>query len=206
MAYRVEQRVTAEPAIAVVVQLMIASERSGVMFTADPATGATDRIIIEAVLGQGEAIVSGMVEPDTYRVAKTGPALLSVRTGYQQFAISRAADGSDHRVELDATAAAAQVLPEEHILEIARLGIATEQQYGKPQDIARHRVGDRRGHRVSRPVPPDHHPFPRGRKRGAADAGPATGPASRPCDLAGKDGRPGPGVDQPHRAGAFGGR
>ena len=75
-AYRVTQHLTAEPAIAVVVQRMVESERSGVMFTADPATGDRSRVVIEAALGQGEVVVGGQVEPDTYVVAKDGPAIV----------------------------------------------------------------------------------------------------------------------------------
>ena len=71
--YRGDRLLTAEPSIAVVVQEMIPSERSGVMFTLDPSTGETDHIVIEAAFGQGEVVVGGMVEPDTYVVDKSGP-------------------------------------------------------------------------------------------------------------------------------------
>jgi pyruvate,water dikinase len=70
ISYRAAEKITEEPAIAVIVQEMVPSESSGVMFTADPSTGNTDRLVIEAVFGQGEAIVSGAVEPDTYLVRK----------------------------------------------------------------------------------------------------------------------------------------
>src|SRR5512133_654068 len=75
LAYRAEQHLNEEPAIAVIIQKMIFSEVSGVMFTADPTTGARDRMIIESVFGQGEAIVSGRVEPDTYVLDNVGPRL-----------------------------------------------------------------------------------------------------------------------------------
>ena len=52
LAYRAEQHLGEEPAIAVIIQKMIFSEVSGVMFTADPTTGARDRMIIESVFGQ----------------------------------------------------------------------------------------------------------------------------------------------------------
>ena len=95
LAYRAEQQLTEEPAIAVIVQKMIFSEVSGVMFTADPTTEALDRMIIESVFGQGEAIVSGRVEPDTYILDKVGPQLISVRQGKQKFKIVRGPDGAD---------------------------------------------------------------------------------------------------------------
>ena len=50
-------------------------------------------MIIESVFGQGEAVVSGRVEPDTYILDKTGPRVLSVRQGRQQFKIVRDPDG-----------------------------------------------------------------------------------------------------------------
>jgi pyruvate,water dikinase len=70
LAYRLHSGVQEEPAIAVIVRQMIESDRSGILFTADPTTGEQEGLIIEAILGQGEAMVSGMVEPDTYAVSK----------------------------------------------------------------------------------------------------------------------------------------
>ncbi len=82
MSYRAAAEVDGEPTLAVIVQKMIPSERSGIMFTADPSDGDTGRIVIEAILGQGEAIVSGMVEPDTYLVPKQPLHVASVRVGH----------------------------------------------------------------------------------------------------------------------------
>lgn len=61
-----------EVRIAVVVQEMIESEVAGVMFTADPVTGARDRIVVDAGAGLGEAVVSGLVTPDHYVLDRTG--------------------------------------------------------------------------------------------------------------------------------------
>jgi pyruvate,water dikinase len=135
IAYRATEQVADEPAIAVIVQEMVPSECSGIIFTADPSTDATDRIVVEAIFGQGEAIVSGMVEPDTYIVRKDGPRLLSVRVGHQTSKIIRGTDGSDHEIELSAEDGARRVLTDEQILDLARLAIAVEQHYGSPQDI-----------------------------------------------------------------------
>lgn len=135
IAYRAHRKMAGRPAIAVVVQRMVPSEISGVMFTVDPASGDTGTLVIEAVLGQGETIVSGMVEPDTYLVGRSGPTVLSIRVGNQRFAIMRGPDGADQRVDLEPAAAAQRILADQRILEIARLGIATEQHYGRPQDI-----------------------------------------------------------------------
>jgi len=134
VAYRASRRFTADPAMAVVVQLMIASERSGVAFTADPTTDATDRVVVEAAFGQGEVVVSGSVEPDTYVVAKDGGEILSRRLGLKSFKIVRGPDGRDQRVELDETQAEAQVLSDDEVREIAAIAIRSEQHAGSPQD------------------------------------------------------------------------
>jgi pyruvate, water dikinase len=135
LAYRAEQRLTEEPAIAVVIQKMIFSEVSGVMFTADPTTGALDRMIIESVFGQGEAIVSGRVEPDTYILDKVGPRLLSVRQGKQKFKIVRGPDGADVEQPLDAGEVDRRSLSQAEIIAIAELGLRAQQHYGTPQDL-----------------------------------------------------------------------
>ena len=132
--YRGDKSLTAEPAIAVVVQEMIPSERSGVMFTLDPSTGETGHIVIEAAFGQGEVVVSGLVEPDTYVVDKKGLRLLHVRVGTQHFKIVRGPDGEDRRVDLDSDEGGRRVLDDNEVVEVARLGLVVEQLYGSPQD------------------------------------------------------------------------
>ncbi|MBU3748964.1 MAG: phosphoenolpyruvate synthase, partial [Mycobacterium sp.] len=134
VSYRASRGFTADPAMAVVVQLMIASERSGVAFTADPTTDATDRVVVEGAFGQGEVVVSGSVEPDTYVVAKSNGEILSRRTGYKSFKIIRGADGRDQRVELDDTQARAQVLNDDEVRAIAEIAVRSERHAGCPQD------------------------------------------------------------------------
>ena len=134
IAYRAVEAVTDEPSLAVIVQVMVPSERSGVMFTADPATGDTDRIVIEAALGQGEVVVSGLVEPDTYVVTKKGPTLQSVRVGHQTMKIVRGPDGADVEVQLSDEEGGRRVLTDQEILQLAELGLSVEHHYGSPQD------------------------------------------------------------------------
>ncbi len=134
VAYRASRGFTADPAMAVVVQLMIASERSGVAFTADPTTDATDRVVVEGAFGQGEVVVSGSVEPDTYVVAKATGEILSRRMGFKSFKIVRGADGKDLRVELDEAQAEAQVLNDDEVREIADIAVRSERHAGSPQD------------------------------------------------------------------------
>lgn len=135
VSYRATNALLGEPLMGVVVQEMIASERSGIMFTADPVTGATDRIVVEAVLGQGEAIVSGSVEPDTYVVDKSGPRVLETRIGHQATKIVRGPDGADLVVALEGVEADARILSDTEVIELARLALRVEEHYGRPQDI-----------------------------------------------------------------------
>jgi pyruvate, water dikinase len=152
LAYRAEQQLTEEPAVAVIIQKMIFSEASGVMFTADPTTGALDRMIIESVFGQGEAIVSGRVEPDTYILDKGGPRLLSVRQGKQKFKIVRGPDGADIEQPLDAGEVDRRSLCQAEIIAIADLGLRAERHYGTPQDLEWARAAGETYLAQSRPI------------------------------------------------------
>src|SRR5487761_2020686 len=134
IAYRVTRQLLDTPAMGVIVQEMIPSERSGVMFPADPSNGALGRVVIEGAFGQGEVVVSGEVEPDTYVLAKEGPTLPHVRVGTKAFKLVLAPSGGDLHVDLTADEASARVLSDEETVELARLGLATEAHYGAPQD------------------------------------------------------------------------
>jgi pyruvate,water dikinase len=134
LAYRQTQGLLDVPSIGVIVQEMIPSEQSGVMFTADPSTGDTSHIVIDAAFGQGEVVVSGEVEPDTYIVDKSGPSILHIRVGTKDFKIVRGPDGKDQVITLDPAEASARVLNDDQVLALARLGQAVEAHYKAPQD------------------------------------------------------------------------
>ncbi|MCV7058617.1 phosphoenolpyruvate synthase [Mycolicibacterium gilvum] len=134
ITYRASRGFLGTPAMAVVVQKMIDSEKSGVAFTADPSTGARDRVVIEAAFGLGEVVVSGSVEPDTYVVSKETMEPIDVRLGNKTFKIVRGEDGSDTVVQLDDATAASRVLTDEELHSVAELAIATERHNGCPQD------------------------------------------------------------------------
>lgn len=135
VAYRKTERLRDEPALAVVVQRMVSSDRSGVIFTADPATADSSRIVIEAAFGLGEVVVGGQVEPDTYTVAKRGPRLLEARVGHKAFKVVRGPEGAERRVELSEEEAGRRVLRDEEILALVSLAMQVEEHYGAPQDI-----------------------------------------------------------------------
>jgi pyruvate,water dikinase len=135
VAYRRTRNLTTEPAIAVIVQEMVESERSGVTFTVDPSTGDASTIVIEGAFGLGEVVVGGQVEPDTYRVAKEGPRLADVRVGVQSFMIAADPRGGDTRTSLSPAEGGRRVLSDDEALDLARLAIRVEEHYGKPQDM-----------------------------------------------------------------------
>lgn len=166
VAYRTSRGFSADPAMAVVVQTMIASERAGVAFTADPTTDAEDRVVIEGAFGQGEVVVSGSVEPDTYVVAKETGEVLSRRIGYKSFKIVRGADGSDLTVDIPEADRQAQVLSDEEVRAIAEIAVRSERHSGCPQDTEWAIAGGKTWivqtrpittlHRAGKPVPETH--------------------------------------------------
>lgn len=133
VAYRASQKIEDEPAIAVVVQRLVQSERSGVMFTADPSTGDRNRIVIEAAFGLGEVVVSGSVEPDTYVVdRKTGA--IEARIGTKDVEIVPL-NGRQEKRAVEDERRRARVLSDEEIEALAQMGERIERHYGAPQDI-----------------------------------------------------------------------
>ncbi|HID09183.1 TPA: phosphoenolpyruvate synthase, partial [Candidatus Micrarchaeota archaeon] len=104
--------------LAAVVQKMVDSEVSGIMFTAHPVTGEP-KIIIEAGWGQGEAIVSGMVTPDRYVVDKNTFQILEKKVSEQRVMIVRGPEGGSQKVEVPADMRARQKLPDDKIVALA---------------------------------------------------------------------------------------
>ncbi|BBX73075.1 phosphoenolpyruvate synthase [Mycobacterium shinjukuense] len=135
ISYRASRGFVADPAMAVVVQRMVASERAGVAFSIDPSTGERDHIVIEAAVGLGEVVVSGKVQPDTYVVDKKTLRVLDAKIGHQAFKIERGPDGHDAIVELGAAQAEARVLDDDALRRVAELVIAAEAHHGCPQDV-----------------------------------------------------------------------
>jgi rifampicin phosphotransferase len=119
-------------ALAVVVQQMVQSDVSGVLFTANPLTGKRDETIIDATFGLGEALVSGQVEPDHYVVDAAGK-IVSKMLGAKALAIRGKAGGGTQTT--GEPAADVQALPDEQIAELARLGRQSVAAFGGPQDM-----------------------------------------------------------------------
>ncbi len=135
LAYRRERRVDEEPAIAVVIQRMAPCDAAGVMFTSDPADPSGRSLVIEAALGLGEVVVSGLVEPDTYVVDRRTRQEIDARLGHQDCRMLAAPDGTVRRETLDEASAAGRVLTTEDVAALAELGRTIEAHYGSAQDV-----------------------------------------------------------------------
>ena len=134
--YRLSRGMAAEMPVAVVVQRMIPSQKSGVIFTADPATGAADQVVIEAAWGLGEVVVGGQVTPDHYVVNKWSGVVVEQRVAEKEFLLEALPEGGTRRVELDHDARGnGAVLTEADLAALVRLALASEQHYGAPQDM-----------------------------------------------------------------------
>ncbi len=118
--------------MAVVVQKMVASEISGVMFTSDPVTGE-EHTVIEASWGLGESIVSGLVTPDRYVVSKDGEIIeVSIKNKEQGFFLI---DGQNKQIDIEPEKASVRCA-DDHILKlIAEQGKKLKDHFGCPQDI-----------------------------------------------------------------------
>ncbi|OIP23362.1 phosphoenolpyruvate synthase [bacterium CG_4_10_14_0_2_um_filter_33_32] len=119
--------------IAVPVQLMVQSEKSGIMFTIDPVTNDRSKIIIEAGFGLGEAIVLGAVTPDRYIVDKATLQITDKEINSQDFKITRVNE-ENKEVALADDEKSAQKLTDEEIIKLATLGKKIEEHYNWPQD------------------------------------------------------------------------
>ncbi len=122
-----------EVSLAVIVQKMVDSVKSGVVFSKDPAH-KNDNVVIEAVWGLGEGIVSGKITPDKYVIS---PELETIDTkiANKKIAITRDAGGKKVTVKLREEKSKDQVLKEYEIKKLAEIGLKLEKHYQKPQDI-----------------------------------------------------------------------
>ncbi|MGW4793234.1 PEP/pyruvate-binding domain-containing protein [Nonomuraea sp. NPDC004297] len=116
--------------LAVVVQTMVDARVAGVLFTADPVTGRRRESVIDAAPGLGEAVVSGAVNPDRFRVLDG--EILERRAGDKLLAVRPLPGGGTERVE---TAGQGLCLTDDEVRRLAALGIRVEDHYGAPQDI-----------------------------------------------------------------------
>lgn len=132
--YRSKKGSLSDLGMAVVVQRMVEPDVSGVMFTIDPTKGRRDRMVVEAVFGLGEGVVSGQLTPDHYVLARDG-RLKRTKLTTQPYAIVHDPAGGVREQRLPAERGEAQTLAEEQLARLAKVGIDLEQRLGGPQDI-----------------------------------------------------------------------
>jgi len=125
--------------IAVPVQRMVQSEAAGVMFTVEPTTSDKGKLIIEAVLGLGEMIVSGDVTPDHYVVDKKTGKIVEKQIKKQEWKLVKqaGAHGKADNIKIDLTQEeqARQKISDEDIIQLAKIGLTLEKHYDFPQDV-----------------------------------------------------------------------
>ena len=119
--------------LAVVVQKMIDSEKSGVMFSKNPSYN-DDNVIVDAVWGVGEGIVSGAVTPDEYLVSRD-MKIVSKKISEKKIAMTRNSAGDKITVNLNESYSKQQVISDDKIKKLAKIALKLEEHYGKPQDI-----------------------------------------------------------------------
>ena len=119
--------------IAVIIQRMIGSEYSGIMFTADPVSGNRKIVDIDAGYGLGEALVSGLVTPDFYQVYNS--EILEKKIARKEKGIFPDNEGGVIEVEIVEEYMEKQVLSDEQIVKLAKTGIKIQETFGSPQDI-----------------------------------------------------------------------
>ena len=119
--------------LSVIVQRMIFSQASGILFTADPITSNRKLLSIDASFGLGEALVSGLVSADCYKVQEG--EIVDKRIATKKMAIYGREEGGTETGQIEPEQQKTQTLTEQQILQLARIGRQIEAYFGCPQDI-----------------------------------------------------------------------
>ena len=133
IGYRKRVGLFTRPSVAVVVQVLLDPECAGVMFTRNPINGADERMI-EASWGLGEAVVAGLVIPDSYRVGRDGQ-VLERRAGLKRIAVRGVAAGGTVEDEVAPELVECLCLDDARLAELNRLALRCEEVYGPDRDI-----------------------------------------------------------------------
>ncbi|MFA1794815.1 phosphoenolpyruvate synthase [Bacillus velezensis] len=119
--------------LSVIIQRMVFPQASGILFTADPMTGNRKLLSIDAGFGLGEALVSGLVSADCYKVQDG--QIVDKRIETKKLAIYGRKEGGTETQEIALDQQKIQTLTDEQILQLARIGRQIEAHFGQPQDI-----------------------------------------------------------------------
>ena len=119
--------------LSVVVQKMVFPQAAGILFTADPVTSNRKVLSIDASFGLGEAMVSGLVNADIYKVCNG--KVIDKKISTKKLAIYALKDGGTKEQEIEPERQNRQALTDEQILQLERMGRKIEEHFGSPQDI-----------------------------------------------------------------------
>ncbi|WP_433293885.1 rifamycin-inactivating phosphotransferase [Actinoplanes sp. CA-030573] len=119
--------------MAVVVQRMVVPRASGILFTADPVTGNRKVATVDAGFGLGEALVSGLVDPDVYRV-RDGE-IVARTIAAKRLRIEARPEGGTRTTEIGAAEQERPALTDAQVVDLVALGRRIEAHFGRPQDI-----------------------------------------------------------------------
>ena len=122
-------------ALSAVIQMMVFSKASGVMFTVNVATGNDENILIEAAYGLGEYVVQGTVTPDMYTVSKADNKIIDCHVNEQDIMLVRKKGGDCEEQPVPEADRAKQVITNEQIFELAAYAEKIEKHYGCYMDI-----------------------------------------------------------------------
>jgi pyruvate,water dikinase len=134
--YRAQKGILTDMRMAVVVQEMVMATKSGVMFTIDPVMKRRDHMVIEAVFGLGEGIVSGTITPDHYVLDRDDGSVVREFISTQPVAVIPDVEsgGVTHR-PLSEEEGSARVLSEGQLSALHEMGLRIEALFGAPQDV-----------------------------------------------------------------------
>jgi len=133
--YRVERNMRRKQvSVAVVIQKMANSDVSGVCFTVHPVTRDKDQMIIEACWGLGEALVQGIITPDSYVIEKSTLKIIDINVNNQEKYIVKAKKETKGK-PVPQKIREKQKLTEKQIKELAKICISIEKYYKDPRDI-----------------------------------------------------------------------
>ncbi|CAI8749694.1 putative phosphoenolpyruvate synthase [Bacillus sp. IT-79MI2] len=132
--YRMQNRFDhSQVYLSVIVQRMVFPQASGILFTADPITSNRKLLSIDASFGLGEALVSGLVSADCYKVQED--KIVDKMIATKKLAIYARKEGGTEARQIDPDQQKTQTLTEQQILQLARIGRQIEAYFGCPQDI-----------------------------------------------------------------------
>jgi pyruvate,water dikinase len=134
LAYRAHHGLFARPGGAVLIQRQVVADVSAVLFTANPATGDRDEVVINATWGLGESLVDGTITPDTYIVGRTDPAASSRRVRDKR-SMAVAVPGGTLRVDVPAFLRRRPALADAQVAELVDVGLRLERAAGHPVDV-----------------------------------------------------------------------